>query len=76
VRVDPQTNRLTAIRVGDGPRGISAGVGWVWVANELDGTVSRIDPQRMIVDKTIRVGPRPLDVAVGLGAVWIVRQTD
>jgi YVTN family beta-propeller protein len=45
------------------------------VANELDGTVSRIDAERLVVDKTIHIGTRPIGVAVGWGSVWVVRQT-
>jgi DNA-binding beta-propeller fold protein YncE len=42
--------------------------GAVWVANEADGTVSRIDPARNRVVATIRIGdPRQL-VAAGCGA--------
>jgi hypothetical protein len=36
--------------------------------------VSRIDPSRNAVDKTIEVGAEPTDLVAGLGAVWIVRE--
>jgi YVTN family beta-propeller protein len=52
------------------------GGGFVWVANEHDRSVSRIDPERNAVDRAIGVGARPLDLAVGLGAVWVVRGKD
>ena len=38
------------INVGTGPTAIALGDGSVWVANSLDGTVSRIDPQTDHVD--------------------------
>jgi hypothetical protein len=37
--------------------------------------VSRIDPRRNAVNKTIRVGDEPIDLVAGLGAVWVVRRT-
>jgi YVTN family beta-propeller protein len=47
----------------------------VWVANEADGTVSRVDPRRNVVTRTIGVRSSPIDLEVGLGAVWVVRRT-
>lgn len=45
-RIDPATNRLTAvIPVERYPLGIAAGRGAVWVRNEDSSTVSRIDPR-------------------------------
>ena len=46
VRIDPASNSVTtSIPVGRGPAGIAVGLGSVWVANSVDGTVSRIDPR-------------------------------
>jgi YVTN family beta-propeller protein len=61
--------------VGRGPRAVAVGAGSVWVANEPDGTVSRIDPRRNVVVSTIGVRSTPIDLEVGLGAVWVVRRT-
>jgi YVTN family beta-propeller protein len=47
----------------------------VWVANGGDGTVSRVDPRRKAVDKTITIGAEPIDLVAGLGSVWVVRRT-
>ena len=45
VRLDPKTKDVTqTIGVGSGPSAVAYGAGAVWVANTLDGTVSRIDP--------------------------------
>ena len=57
--------------VGNGPTGIAFGDGSVWVANSLDGTVSRIDPATNRVTATIPVGEGPDGIAVGSGAVWV-----
>jgi hypothetical protein len=37
--------------------------------------VSKIDPSRNAVVKTIRAGSGPIDLVAGLGAVWVVRRT-
>ena len=45
--IDPGSGRITdQYRVGHGPEAVAAGAGSVWVANRLDGTVSRIDRDR------------------------------
>jgi peptide/nickel transport system substrate-binding protein len=62
--------------VGNGPTGIALGDGAVWVANSLDNSVSRIDPNRGVVVATIPVGGTPSGVAVGLGAVWVSNAGD
>jgi virginiamycin B lyase len=57
------------------PSAVAVGANAVWVANEADGTVSRIDPRRNEVTETIQVGAEPVDLVAGLGAVWVVRRT-
>ena len=45
--IDPDGGRITAeYSVGHSPGAVTAGGGSVWVANRLDGTVSRIDRDR------------------------------
>ena len=39
------TPEFTKIKAGEGPYGVAIGFGSVWVANNGDGTVSRIDPR-------------------------------
>src|SRR5439155_11991239 len=57
VRIDSTTNRIrTRIPVGHGPVALAVGANSVWVVNERDGTVSRIDPRRNAVVRTISVG--------------------
>ena len=63
-RIDVHTNRVTSIRVGNGPRGLAATPTGVWVANRLSGTVTRIDPRTRKVVATIRVGNQPENPAV------------
>jgi YVTN family beta-propeller protein len=59
------------IPVGDGPLDVAVGEGGVWVANSLDRTVMRLDPETGDVVATIEVGNEPQRVAAGEGAVWV-----
>jgi YVTN family beta-propeller protein len=50
--------------------------GSVWVTNEVDDSVSRIDPQGHRVTETIPVGAGPIDIAVGERAGWVANLHD
>ena len=52
------------------------GAGSVWVANAIDGTVSRIDPDYRAVTETIEIAGSPEDVVVGKGRSWVRRPRD
>jgi YVTN family beta-propeller protein len=68
--IDPDGNRITAeYSVGHSPGAVTAGGGSVWVANRLDGTVSRIDRDRQVT--TIDVGGAPAALAFGAGSLWV-----
>src|SRR4029079_9544492 len=43
----------------------------VWVANNLDGTVSRIDAERAVVVDIVPVGTAPNGIAVAGAGVWV-----
>jgi DNA-binding beta-propeller fold protein YncE len=59
-RIDPVTGRpQEIIPVGHGPWSAAVGSGSVWVTNECDGTVSRIDRTPMRSSKTIETGYQP-----------------
>jgi YVTN family beta-propeller protein len=62
---------VARIPVGRGGSGIATGGGSVWVTNEFDGTVSRIDPRTNLIVATIPVGGSPHDVVVSGGSVWL-----
>ena len=62
------------IAVGGGPTGVTVSAGSVWVANSLDGTVTRVDPARDAVVATIPVGDGPDAIAAAAGAVWVVNE--
>ena len=74
LRIDPADPRTSqAIKVGDKPRFLAVGMDAVWVMNQGDGTVSRVDKAGKVV-ATIKVSDVPIqggDIAVGGGAVWV-----
>jgi streptogramin lyase len=74
VKVDPATNAaITTTKLGKAPGFLAAGVGGVWVQEQGDGTVARIDPAtgavtgRVKVDDTLKWG----DIDTGDGKVWL-----
>ena len=71
-RIEADSGRITAPQypVGHGPVAVVAGAGSVWVANRLDGTVSRIDRERDQV-VTIPIGGEPSGLAFGAGSLWV-----
>jgi YVTN family beta-propeller protein len=60
--------------VGNGPTAVAEGLGSVWVANTVDGTVSRVDPDRE-ERPVIQVPGAPGGIAAGEGAVWVTDAT-
>lgn len=55
-RLEPSTGRVEAmISVGDGPNGLGAAAGSLWVANEFDGSITAIDPATDAVEQTVPV---------------------
>ena len=79
-RVDPRTLRtLRTIPLDDPPTGIAAADGGVWVVGSSPSatfaSVTRIDPQFDVIDRTVRVGNvvpgSPAAVAARAGALWV-----
>jgi ABC-type transport system substrate-binding protein/DNA-binding SARP family transcriptional activator len=69
--IDPRSNQIVdQVRVGSGPGRIAAGFGSLWVVNNDDSTVSRIDPATGS-EQTIAVDGDPTAIAVGAGFVWV-----
>ena len=64
------------VLVGRRPVAVAVGHGSVWVANADDGTVSRIDPGRREVIRTIGIGAPAIDLAVGPDAVWVANGSE
>jgi DNA-binding beta-propeller fold protein YncE len=60
------------IGVGDSPAGVGLEGDFAWVANEGDGTLTRIHLKtRRARGAPIRVGKNPRAVATGSGSVWV-----
>jgi YVTN family beta-propeller protein len=76
--IDPKTNKLVAaIPVGHNPISMVAGSGSIWVVNDGDGTVTRIDARSRKVVKTFgRFTGTPRSIAFGNGAVWVTTRED
>jgi YVTN family beta-propeller protein len=76
-RVDPDTRNVETVSLGNSPSAIAAGAGGVWVTDDVDNTVARIDPASAnAVTATTPVGPGPSAVATGAGAVWVANTQD
>jgi len=71
-RVDPERARqVMPISVGEDPGDVAADNNYVWVVNEGDDTVSRVDQITGVV-RTVEVGAEPRAIATGKGGVWVV----
>ena len=76
-RVDPRTREVENVPVGNGPSAIATGPDSVWVTDEVDNTVTRIDPASAnAVTGTTPVGRAPSAVATGGGSVWVANTQD
>ena len=60
--------------MGNGPTGIAAADGALWVVNALDGTVSRVDPLTDAVTKTLQIPDGPSAIGATAGAVWVTEE--
>jgi YVTN family beta-propeller protein len=70
--IDLASNRaLKSVPIGGTPGGLSMDNEAVWVANEDDDTLLRIDPATMDVVQTIGA-TGVTDVAAGAGALWAI----
>jgi streptogramin lyase len=63
---------LGSVATGPGPRFQAAGAGAVWSLNQGDGSLSRMDAERLAVSATValRTPGRGGDIAFGSGMVW------
>jgi YVTN family beta-propeller protein len=68
--------REQTIPVANGVRGVAVGEGAVWVANAIENTVTKIDPETGEHLEEIPVGEQPEAIAVGHGAVWVASVVD
>src|SRR5215211_4866683 len=73
-KIDTRTNTLVqTIALRSSPRFLTAGEGSIWVLNQGDGTVQRIDPMSGQVIASIETGHagRGGDITAGGGYIWV-----
>ena len=77
-RIDPATNRVVdVVEAGNNPSAIALGSGALWIVDEADNTLARIDPSASnAVSFVVPVGERPSAVTVGEGSVWVANAND
>jgi YVTN family beta-propeller protein len=73
IRIDPRTNRVSErVPLAAGSlEGIAIGAGAVWLADAVDGTLWRIDPDPTPVTRTVTVGIGVGAVSFGADTVWV-----
>jgi hypothetical protein len=72
-KIDPRRNKVVrTIRVAGSPRFLAVGEGGVWTLNQLDGSITRIDPASGAVRATIQAAIKGAggDITTGGGWVW------
>ena len=75
--IDARTGKVVDdVPVGVRPGSVAVGFGAVWVANEDDGTLTRIDERTRAVEKNITLRKTPTGVSAGNGAVWVAEGAD
>ena len=59
------------IGVGDGPSAITVTGDGVWVGDQFDATLRRIDPRTGRVDRVVPVGSSPQGIVGGPSGLWV-----
>jgi YVTN family beta-propeller protein len=76
-RVDLSNVSVTLTQsVGNGPTAVLPAFGSIWIANHLDGTVSRLEPSTGRVEATIPVGDGPSALGAAAGSLWVANELD
>jgi ABC-type transport system substrate-binding protein/DNA-binding SARP family transcriptional activator/streptogramin lyase len=76
LRITDNGRSVDRIPVGHRPTGVAVGDGQVWVVNQLDRTVSEVNPQALKVVRPIEVGNGAGAIAFADGSVWVANATD
>lgn len=70
--IDPKTNAIVAeVPVGSQPANIVDGAGSLWVTNEGDYTVSRVNPRTLRQIHTISLSAAPDGLAAAPASIWV-----
>jgi hypothetical protein len=78
-KIDPATNRVvgTVSDTGGDVASVAAGDGFLWIAHEKEGTVTKVSQQTLQIEgDPIKVGKQPRSIAVGEGGVWVSNYGD
>lgn len=71
VRISTATMRqVSAVEGTDFSVDVAAGLGAVWLADDTNHAIVRVDPARGVVAGRYPLGGAPFGVAVGAGAAW------
>lgn len=62
--------------VGQGPSAVTFAFGSIWVASELDASVTRVDPSTGRVQAAVPVGEGPTSLANAGGQLWVSSPQD
>ena len=62
--------------VGQGPSAVTFAFGSIWVASELDASVTRVDPSTGRVQAAVPVGEGPTSLADAGGRLWVSSPQD
>ena len=75
--IDPASTNVTLTQtIGNGPAAVHAAFDSIWVANYLDGTVSRLEPSTGRVQATIPVPEGPKALVAASGSLWVANEFD
>ena len=77
-RLDPGEPDASPVRIptGNAPGDVAVDGNYVWVSDEVDGTVTRVDPDANQATGSVQVGDETRSVATGGGAVWALSSGD
>ena len=76
VIVDPATNTTSTMEVPVGAVAATVGFGAVWLSDQGEQNVLRIDPVARTITATIEIGGTPRFLVAGEGAVWVLNQAN
>jgi ABC-type transport system substrate-binding protein/DNA-binding SARP family transcriptional activator/streptogramin lyase len=76
LRISDNGRSVDRIAVGHRPTGVAVGDGQVWVVNQLDRSVSEVNPEALRAVRPIQVGNGAGAIAFGHGSVWVANATD